>query len=348
MSWSFLFALTLMRFFYRFIFVEEIKMTNFQVYRKVLSFSLVQFLVDLFALVLFFGCAVGGFFIADRGPSSRALIGLIIGVVVGIILCVAISYLISNRIKAAQISMMVKGVTEGKLPDHTFSEGFKQVKGRFGKLTLLFFVLNAIKGVFRQIGNGITRFGNAVGGDVGGSIGSAIDSAIQILIGYLCDCCLGWVIYRKEKSTASAACEGAVIFFKHGKTLIRNVGRIFGMGFLSFLVIGGGFFGITYAIFAQFPGAFTALINEIVEASKGGDPLPEFITNPMTFTIFVAAIVGVVMWSMIHSVLVRPFILTGVMRNFMNAGIKEKLTEEDFKALERKSPRFAKLRTRAD
>ena len=317
-------------------------MTNFQVYRKTLSFSLLSFLVDLIVLAIIAGLATAGFFLFNKS-NDMAIVGLVIGLVVGIIIAALISFFISNRIKAAQIAMMTKGVTEDNLPDHVFHQGFVELRGRFAKITLFFVVTNAIKGIFRQIGRGITNVGQAVGGNVGGSIGSAVDSAIQTLLSYLTDCCLGWVLFRKDENSAKAACEGCVIFFKHGKTLIRNVGRIFGMGFLSLLLIGGAFFGGFYALFAS-TGILNPLATEIVEAiERSGDVAPDFLQNPLLVNLFVAAFGGVIFWSMIHSVLIRPFILTGVLRNFMEAGKEHIPTEADFKELDSKYPKFAKL-----
>ena len=318
-------------------------MTNFQVYRKTLSFSLLMFLVDLLMIAVVAGAATAGFFIA-KDINNMAIFGLIIGFILGIIAVALINIFIKNRIKAAQIAMMTIGVNEGILPDHTFKAGFEELRGRFAKITVFFFVTNAIKGIFRQLGRTINRVGTALGGNTGNAITSTIDSAIQTLIGYLCDCCLGWVLFRKEENSARAACEGAVIFFKHGKTLIRNIGRIFGMGFLSFLLIGGAFFGVSYLIFAQFPQMFESLANEVSQImTSDGGTAPEFLSNPTTFAVFVAAILGIVMWSVIHSVLVRPFILVGVLRNFMAAGKQDIPTEQDFALLDGKSARFAKL-----
>ena len=314
-------------------------MKNFQVYKKTLPFSLVEFLVSLAALFILAGLCSAGFFLFSK-QMDHALIGLGVGFIIGIVVVILINIFISNRIKAAQIAMMTKGVTEDTLPDHTFKEGFYEIKGRFGKITAFFFITNAIKGIFRQIGRGINKIGTAVGGDAGNAVTSAIDSAIQTLIGYLCDCCLGWILYRKDESAAKAGCEGAVIFFKHGKTLIRNVGRIFGMGFLSLLLIGGAFFGIFYLVFTQFPNMFVALANEITKL--GGD-IPQFLTDPTILTVVVAAIAGIVLWSTIHGVLIRPFILVGVLRNFMAAGQKDIPSEADFKELDSRSPKFAKL-----
>ena len=318
-------------------------MTNFQVYKKTISFSFLEFFVGIVSLVLLAASCIVGFFVMNQ-TNSRALIGLAVGLVVGIIIVVLINIFVNNRIKAAQIGMMAKGVADNKLPDNVFSEGFKEVKGRFAKITAFFLVTGAIKGIFRQLGRALNKLGTAVGGDVGNGITSAINSAIQILIGYLCDCCLGWVMYNKNKGVAQAACEGAVIFFKNGKALIRNIGRIFLMGVLSFVIIGGAFFGLAYVIFRQFPSMFESLSKEILEmAQRGSADIPEFVSNPTTLMIVAAAIAGVIIWSMIHSLLIRPFILVGVLRNFMNAGLKQSISETDFNELDSKSPKFAKL-----
>lgn len=318
-------------------------MTNFQVYRKTLSFSFVMFLIDLGSLLILAGTSTLGFVIANNS-TSRALIGLGIGFVIGVIIAALISFFVNNRIRAAQISMMTKGVVEGQLPDHTFSSGMEEIKGRFGKITAFFFITGLIKGAFRQLGRAVNKIGTAIGGDVGNSVTSIIDSAIQTLIGYLCDCCLGWILFRKDENSFKAGCEGAVIFFKHGKTLFRNIGRIFGMGILSFILIGGGFFGLSFLIFSQFPQMFVSLANEIVEiTTRTGGEVPEFISDTTTLTLIASVFVGVALFSIIHSVLIRPFILTGVLRNFMEAGKADIPQEEDFKELEAKSPKFAKL-----
>lgn len=321
-------------------------MTNFQVYKKVLSFSLLHFAVDLLAFFVLAGCSGAGYLIFNDS-TDRGFIGLAIGAVVGIILAILITIFIGNRIKAAQIAMIAKGVTEDQLPEHTFKEGFKEIKGRFGKITAFFFITGMIKGIFRQITKVINKVGKALGGRTGDAITSAIDTGVQILLGYLCDCCLGWIFFRKDMNSARAGCEGAVIFFKKGKTLIRNIGRIFGMGALSLLVAGGAFFGIFVLIFHFMPRVFLSLGAEIVDVvvrSGGAEAdVPAWVTNPTILSLFVAAICALLLWNAFHAVFVRPFILVGVMRNFMAAGQQDMPTEQDFAELSNKSPKFAKL-----
>ena len=321
-------------------------MTNFQIHRKLLSFSFVSFLVDMLCLAIVVGGGTLGFFIMNR-QTDLAILGLIIGAIIGALLIIPISIFVSNRIKAAQIAMMTKAVTEGKLPDHAFHAGFEEIRGRFVKITVFFAITNAIKGIFRQLGRTMNQVGTAVGGNTGNAITSGIDAAIQTLIGYLCDCCLGWIMYRNDINPFKAGCEGAAIFFKHGKTLIRNVGRIFGMGILSLLLIGGAFFGILYLIFSQFPKMFEMLSSEIVEiAVRNNGEIPEIISNPTFLTLVVCGILALIIWGCIHSVLIRPFILIGVLRNFMAAGQKDIPSEKDFAMLAEKSPKFVKLQNK--
>ena len=55
------------------------------------------------------------------------------------------------------------------------------------------------------------------------------------------------------------------------------------------------------------------------------------------------ALAGILLWSILHSVFVRPFILVGVLRNFMAAGVNDIPTEASFAALDSKSEKFRKL-----
>jgi len=322
-------------------------MDNKAIYKKTIGFSLWRVLWDFLAAIAFFGMAAAGFVIADKA-TNYGLVGLAIGAVLGGIAAWLILHFVGYTYKAGQIAMMTKGVTEGKLPEDTIKEGKKIVKERFNTVAAYYFVTGAIKGIFNQIGTGITAVGQAVGGDTGGSIGSTISAVINTIIAYLCDCCLGWVFYKKDESATKATLEGAAIFFKHGKTLLKNLGRIFGISLISFIVIGGVFFGLTYLILQAFPDAMGALTNEIAEIfAEKGEAVPGILQNTLTVTLTCSAISGIIFWSILHSTFVRPFILVGVLRNFINSGKAEKISESDFSELDKKSKKFAKLHSEA-
>ncbi len=319
-------------------------MSNKEIYRKTLTFSLRKLIIDIIALL-----AVGGFctlgFILMEKYNGEGLPGLLIGLIVGIIIVAIILHYVGYTYKAGQIAMMTRGITEGTLPDNVYREGRKAVKERFATVAVFYLVTNAIHGIFNALARGVNAIGKAVGGERGGQVADAINSAVQILIGYLCDCCLGWVFYRKEVKAAKATCEGAVIFFKHGKTLLKNVGRIFGMGLLSLILIGGALFGLAYVIFLQFPRTFELLAGEVSQMTvESGKEVVLWLQDPKNLTIAGAALVAVLVWSFIHTTFIRPFILVGVLRNFTEEGMKDIPTEASFSVLDGKSPKLAKLR----
>lgn len=322
-------------------------MDNKSIYKKTIGFSLWRILWDFLACVAFFGMAAAGFAIADK-TSNYGLIGLGIGAVLGGIAAWLILHFVAYTYKAGQIAMMTKGVTEGELPEDTIKAGRKIVKERFSTVAAYYFVTGAIRGIFRQIGNGITAIGQAVGGDNGGAVGGTISSVINTIVAYLCDCCLGWVFYKKDEKATQATLEGAAIFFKHGKTLVKNLGRIFGISLISFIVIAGIFGGITYLIVQALPEAMTALQTEVIELyTRNGEAVPEIFQNLTTLNLICSGVVGVVMWSILHSTFVRPFILIGVLRNFIDSGKAEKISERDFAELDKKSKKFAKFHAEA-
>lgn len=326
----------------------ETFMTNTEVYRKTLKFSTRIFLWDTLAFLVLAGCAAGGFFGAEK-LWDKGLIGLGGGLLIGIVIIVIMLRYVSFTYKAAQIAMMTRGVTEDALPDDVIGEGKKAVRERFTTVALYFAATSLIKGIFRQIGHGITKLGESIGGDTGNAVGSAISGAISVVVAYLCDCCLGWIFFRKDEKAGRATLQGAALFFKHGKTFIKNMGRVAAVGTVSLLAIGGAFFAIAYVICLQFPDAFRSLAGEITNAFANGSAtsksawLQDILKNPTTLTIFVAVVVALFFWRVIHSTLVRPFVLVGVLRNYIQSGIEDMPTEQSYEAVAKISPKFRKL-----
>lgn len=318
-------------------------MDNKQIYKATLCFSIRRVLWDLLALLVWAGVMALGFFIAEKA-ADKGLIGLAIGGVIGLIALVFFLRWLSYKYKAGQIAMMTKGITEGELPQDVMGEGQKIVKERFATVAAFFAVTRVIKAIFNQLGRGISAAGRAIGGDAGGTAGDVVSSVIQVIVSYLCDCCLGWVFYRKDVKATKATCEGAVLFFKHGKTFFKNMGRVFGMGLATLAVIGGAFAGIFYLIASRFPAVFDRLYVELAESST---KLPEWLNSPTILMIAAAVIGGLIVWAFFHSLFIRPFVLVGVLRNYIQSGINDIPTEESFAVLDGKSEKFKKLHQEA-
>ena len=325
-------------------------MDNKEIYKKTLTFSVRRLGWDITSLAAIVIVAAAGFILTDK-LMNNGLVGLAIGVVVGIIVIAIASHFISYMFKAGQIAMMTQAIADGKLPEDVWSEGKKIVKARFLTVAAYYAVTGAIKGIFNELGRAITAVGQAVGGNNGGAVGGTISGIIQVVVSYLCDCCLGWVFYRKDESAAKATLEGGVLFFKHGKTLAKNLGRVFGIGLASLVVIGGVFFGISYLVTMAFPGAFETLAAEVSEVAASGESdsdIPEFLTTAQGLMVVAAGIGGLIMWSILHSTFVRPFILVGVLRNYIESGKNEKISQADFNELDSKSKKFKKLHAEAN
>ena len=322
-------------------------MTNQQIYKKTLTFSVRRMLYDFLAFFILAVLGGAGFFLMEK-VNDKGLIGLTVGLLIGLIALIFILRYGSYTFKAGQIAMMTKGVTENELPEDVFHEGIRTVQERFVTIAVFFAITGAIKGIFNQLSRGLNSLGKSIGGENGGSVADIISSAIQVVVAYLCDCCLGWIFYRKEENAARAACEGAVLFFRHGKTLLKNLGRVFGISILSLLVIGGVFLLMFYAIFSLFPAAFELLTHEIAEAAvQMGETLPEVLSTTNGIMFACAGIAALILWSILHSVFVRPYILVGVLRNYMESGMNEVPTEASFAMLDSKSSKFKKLHTQA-
>ena len=83
-------------------------------------------------------------------------------------------------------------------------------------------------------------------------------------------------------------------------------------------------------------------------AADGEGEFPAFLTDPKTLMIAAAALCGVLVWGFIHSTFIRPFVLTGVLRNYLESGMQDIPTESEFATLEQKSRKFANLRKKLD
>ena len=56
-----------------------------------------------------------------------------------------------------------------------------------------------------------------------------------------------------------------------------------------------------------------------------------------------SVIVGFIIWGIIHSTFIRPYVLTGVLRNYLESGMDQIPSEDSFALLDSKSEKFRKL-----
>jgi len=312
-------------------------MTDKEIYKRTLVFSVRALLFDILALILFIACPTVGFILGNR-IQEKGAIGLLIGLVIGIIALAAILRFVAYQYQAGQVAMMTRGITENELPDDIIAAAKQAVRERFVTIAIYFLAVNAVKGLFNRLGSVITNVGRSVGGSTGSAVGSVVSSVIQTIISYLCTCCLGWVFFRREQNAFKATCEGAVIFFKHGKTFAKNMGRIFGIGALSFVPIVGGLTALFYKVFSGYPVFFREVAQAFADSEDAA-----YLSDPKVLMVVIAFIIGVIIWGIIHSTFIRPYVLVGVLRNYINSGIKDVPTEGSFRNVLGVSAKFDKL-----
>ena len=116
------------------------------------------------------------------------------------------------------------------------------------------------------------------------------------------------------------------------------------MGLASLVVIGGAFTGVFYLIASRFPALFARLGAEVAEAAvRMETTIPAAVTEPNTLMWICAGIAGLILWGIVHDAFVRPFVLVGVLRNYIESGINEVPSEASFALLDGKSAKFKKL-----
>ncbi len=315
-------------------------LSNAEIYKRTFGFTWRRLVYDILAFAAMAVLAGIGYLITEK-LMDEGLVGLVIGALIGLGVVFFVLRYVSYAFKAGQIAMITRFLTEGEVQGDVVKEGVRTVKERFLTVAAFFAATRIIKGIFRELGRVVMSIGSAIGGEKGGSVGSAISSVIQVIVEYLSDCCLGWVFFRSEESSAKATCEGAAIFFRHGKTLAKNLGRVFGIGLASLLLIGGVLTGIFYGIAGFFPEVFAELAEEI-SASADAD-IPAFFGTPQGAMLLCAAVAALVLWSILYSAFVKPFILTGVLRNYLESGIADTPDERSFALIDSSSRKFAKL-----
>ena len=87
------------------------------------------------------------------------------------------------------------------------------------------------------------------------------------------------------------------------------------------------------------------LPDDVIRAGKQvvKDRFAQLLQNPATVPLVISAIGGIIVWSICHSTLIKPFVLTGVLRNFMASGMNHIPSEGSFGLLDQYSPKFRKL-----
>lgn len=303
-------------------------MTNIAIYKKTLVFSLLKILIAVVGLAIAAGVTLLAYTLSGGNSDEAKLLYIGGGAVVGLIIFGVIMHFASYLVVAGHIAMITKGVTENELPEHVIKEGAAVVKSRFATVAVYFALLRITRGISNQITRGLNFLADSTGNDAVGIVVAVIDILVSIVLTYINYCCLGWVFCNPQQSAVKSTCDGAVIYFKNWKTLLKNMGKILGLGLASLVVIGGVFVGIFYLATQGID--FPDLVAEGLEISALG------------VRWIAIGVVSFICWLVVHSAFVQPYVLISVMRAYIDSAKSTPFTSEIYKKLCGMSKKFKK------
>ncbi len=314
-------------------------MKNGTIYKRTLPLALRRMLITggslLLALVL-----IAAAFLLTENNEELCLIVTGVAALIALIGVGLVARYIGYLYKAGQIAVVTEAVTTGELPDDVVAEGKAQVKSRFAATSVYFVIERLISGITNQLTNAITSASKGIGGAIGGeqakdaagAVGTAFSVIVSVILSYMNACCLGWVFYKKDQNAFKSTCDGAVIYFQNWKTLLKNVGKVLLIALASLIVIGGPFFLLFYTLLGN-SAAFGGIARELAEVVE---------TDPATMLMIMCGVLAFIVWSILHTAFVEPYILISVLRRYMEAGIQNPPTVDPYGKLCKLSKSFKK------
>ena len=295
-------------------------MTNGEIYRRTMRFAVMRVLCAIIGIVIVIALPVITFILANSAGEFVSVVATGVALIVGIVLFALIARYAGYLFTAGQIAMIARGIGEGSLPADTYAAGRRAVKERFATASVYFLLYSITKAISNEITLGLGALASAVEGASKGSglvsaIASLISAVISIMLEYLNYCSLGWVFLQKDQGSFKSTCDGAVVYFQNWKTLLKNTAKIIAISLLSFVVIGGIFFGLAYLILGSIAPLASVFANIDASITFNDSPAPSGTTH-----VILSVVVALLLWSGVHGAFVKPYILVSVMRRYIEAG----------------------------
>ena len=318
-------------------------MTTSELYKKTIKFTLMRALSGLIGMALIVGLPIAAYFLTGS-MEDGARIGVCVGTFV--VACVIVGLLTHFKgytYRAGQIAVVAQSIVSGELPQDPYTEGKAQIKKRFGTVAVFFAIESVINHIVSQISNAVTRVTGTVArttrSDAANYVGAAISIFVSAVTAFLCACCMGWVFVHPDQNPWRAACDGAIVYFKNWKDLLKNAGKVILMALISLIVIGGLLFGLTYLVLDNMP-AINAMAQDLT-AFCAEEEL-DIALSPDTWKLIFEGVAAFILWIVVHSTFVDPFIMISVMNRYMKAGIANPPVRSEDKKLADMSKAYKK------
>lgn len=325
-------------------------MTSFGIYKKTFGFSLRRILLSLISLVLIVGLPVAAYYIA--GQDNAGLIAGGMTFVVLLILVGIANHFLGYVLEAGQVAMIAEGVQNDTLPGNVYSAGKAAVKSRFATVAIYYAVTGLIRGITRQITSGVSKLTDAVSGDNNTvkAIGGLIELIVSIVLYYVNKCCLAWVFLHPDQNAFKSTCDGAVLYFQNWKALLGNVGKVLLVMLLTLAIIAAPIAVGLHSATVSSPAlmetaeAINADLNEALQKSENGKTGP---VDTATMIWIVCGVIALVVWGILYSTLIAPFVLVLVLKGYIKAANENPPKVDVYGKLCKLSAKFKKCFTKS-
>ena len=225
--------------------------------------SVLTFVLSCLALAVIIGVlsVIGGGFIY--------LIGFVfwLGIVQGIrfFLRRALGYIV----KAGHIAVIAEAIQTGKIPEHSFSIAKETVTKRFGATASFFVIDSLVAGAVKQIQRIVGKVGGLMDFVPGmGFLVQFVQYFVEYSLGYIDECCLGYVFLNEDQSAFKSAADGVVIYAQNWKHLLKNAAKITGVVIVAMILISIFIYSIFGGVFRLF--GFGGLIGLVLAIFVAG------------------------------------------------------------------------------
>ncbi|MDD3336220.1 MAG: hypothetical protein PHI98_12005 [Eubacteriales bacterium] len=315
-------------------------MKNKAIYRRTFRFAWLRLLIGLAGIAAGALITMAGYFLTRGMSANTNMMTTGICLVVGIIVFGLMVHYLGYMLKAGQIAMVARAVTEGNLPDDVVAAGKAAVKSRFVTANVYFGLNSAIRAITTQITNGVNALTNMLGGEknsVAETIGGLVSFFIQIVLEYINYCCLGWVFCHPGESAVKSTCDGAVLYFQNWKALLKNAGKVMAITLVFCIIVGCGLCFLNIAVLENVLPADGSLDAAMLTSDDGT------VFTLMDLISMGAILVALLVTGLLHATFVKPYLLVMFMRGYMDAAKDKPVSVDLYGKLCGMSKRFKKL-----
>ena len=170
-------------------------------------------------------------------------------------------------VKAGHIAVIAEAVVTGSIPENQVEYGKKVVTERFATANVFFVIDKLVSGAVKQIQRVVGRVGGMLGFIPGmKQVTSIAQFFVELSLGYVDECCLGYVFYKKDQGAFKSAADGVVIYWQNWKKLLANAAKTMVKVLLALAVVVIVFTTLFTAILSAAPSNFLISIAAFVFA----------------------------------------------------------------------------------